>query len=102
MTVIPPHLAKKVDSSRIFQRSARFVHTDKSGGIGENLCAKCRMILLGDCDLDGDKPIEEGGFRTDAPTCPQISFHCFCSNSVRRKWKIRSFDVSTAFLTGDR
>ena len=42
------------------------------------------------------------GFRIDAPTCAQISFHGFCSNAVRRKWRIRSFDVSTAFLTGDR
>ena len=85
ITVIPPHLAKKVDPARIFNRAARFVHTDNSQGLGE-LQAKCRMILLGDCDPDGDKPIEEGGFRTDAPTCAQISFHCFCSNAVRRKW----------------
>ena len=99
--MVPPHLAEKVDKSRIFQRSARYVHTDKNGGEGL-LSAKSRMIPPGDCDPDGDKPIEEGGFRTDAPTCAQISFHCFCSNSVRRKWRIRSFDVSTAFLTGDR
>ena len=32
VTVIPPHLARKVDPKRIFQRAARFVHTDKSGG----------------------------------------------------------------------
>ena len=49
-----------------------------------------------------EKCLEEGGFRTDAPTCAQISFHCFCSNAVHRKWQIRSFDVSTAFLTGDK
>ena len=70
--MIPPHLAKKVDPSRIFQRSARYVHIEKN--IGEK---KSRMILPGDCDPDGDKPIEEGGFRTDAPTCAHISFHCF-------------------------
>ena len=29
---VPPHLAKKVDPRRIFERSARFVHTDKNGG----------------------------------------------------------------------
>ena len=60
------------------------------------------MILPGDADPDGDKCIEEGGFRTDPPTCAQIAFHCFCSNAVRRKLVICSFDVSTAYLTGDK
>ena len=53
VTVVPPHLAKKVDSSRIFQRAARFVHTDKNGGEGD-LSAKGRMILPGDVDPDGE------------------------------------------------
>ena len=40
VTVIPPHLAKKVDLSRICKRAAKFVHKDKSAGLGE-LQAKC-------------------------------------------------------------
>ena len=59
------------------------------------------MVLLGDVDLDGDKQIEAGGYRIDAPTTLQIAFHILCSNAVRRKWPICSFDVSTAFLWGD-
>ena len=100
VTVIPPAEAKKVDPSRIFKRPARKVLTNKSQLEGE-LDAKSRLVLLGDVDPDGDKPIEEGGYRTDAPTTPQIAFHNFCSNAVRRKWPICSFDVSTAFLWGD-
>ena len=71
---MPPHLAKKVDPRRIFERSARFVHTDKNGGEGD-LVAKSRMILLGDVDPDGNKCIEDGGFRTDSLTSSQIAFH---------------------------
>ena len=99
--VIPPHQAKKVDPRRIFQRAARFVHTDKNGGEGD-LIAKSRMCLPGDVDPDGNKCLEEGGFRTDSPTSPQVAFHCFCSNATRRQWEICSFDVSAAYLTGDR
>ena len=57
-------------------KSAARVLGRVSGGEGD-LEAKCRMILPGDCDPDGDKPVEEGGYRIDAPTCAQIAFHCF-------------------------
>lgn len=49
---------------------------------------------------NGEKPLEDGGMRTDAPTSSQLAFHVFCSNPLRRQWRIRSF-VSTAFLHGD-
>ena len=65
------------------------------------LLAKSRMVLLGDVDPDGEKPLEDGGIRTDAPTSSQLAFHVFCSNAVRRQWRIRSFHVSIAFLHGD-
>ena len=41
--------------------------TDKNQLEGD-LEAKSRLVLPGDVDPDGDKPIEEGGDRTDAPT----------------------------------
>ena len=99
--IVPPHEARKIDPARIFKRPMRSGRTDKSGGAGP-LEAKCRYVTPGDCDPDGTLPIEDGGFRTDAPTCPQVAFHCFCSHSVRRRWKIGSFDVRTAFLSGEK
>ena len=65
------------------------VRTDKNQMEGD-LHAKSRMVLPGDVDPDGEKPLEDGGIRTDAPTSSQLAFHV-----------IRSFDVSTAFLHGD-
>ena len=44
--------------------------------------------------------VEEGGFRTDAPTAPQLAFHLLCSNAVRRQWWLKTFDVKTALLSG--
>ena len=77
------------------------VRTDKSEGKAD-LKAKSRMVLPGDVDPDGEKPLEDGGIRTDAPTSSQLAFHIFCSNAVRRQWRMKSFDVSTAFLHGDK
>ena len=49
------------------------VRTDKNDGEGE-LKAKSRMVLPGDVDLDGEKPLEDGGIRTDASTSSQFAF----------------------------
>ena len=54
----------------------------------------------GDVDPDGERPVEDGGFRTDAPTCPQLAFHILCSLTVRRRRRMGTFDCKTAFLTG--
>jgi hypothetical protein len=62
--------------------------------------AKSRMVVPGDVDPDGEDPVEEGGFRTDAPTAPQLAFHLLMSYAVRRRWRLRTFDVKTAFLSG--
>ena len=45
--------------------------------------------------------MEQGGFRTDAPTAPQLALHLLFSPAVRSKWKLRTFDVKTAFLSGE-
>ena len=58
------------------------------------------MVTPGDVDPDGDIPVEAGGFRTDAPTCPQVAFHLLCSQAVIKKRKLGTFDCKTAFLTG--
>ena len=58
------------------------------------------MVIPGHVDPDGDIPIEEGGFRTDAHTANQIALHLLLSMAARRKWGLKSFDVSNAFLSG--
>ena len=76
--IVPPKEASNVPQSRIFQRPLRYVRTNKSDKENE-LIAKSRMVTPGDVDPDGDIPVEAGGFRTDAPTCPQVAFHLLCS-----------------------
>ena len=99
--VIPPSQAKLVPHDRIFKRSARFVRTNKDkSGYDRNLIAKSRLVVPGDVDPDGENAVEDGGFRTDAPTAPQLAFHLLMSYAVRRQWHLRTFDVSTAFLSG--
>ena len=100
VVVIPPNDAYHIPKDRIFSRAARYVRTNKALTEEEGLIAKSRIVLPGDVDPDGDVPVEEGGFRTDAPTCPQVAFHLLCSQAVLKKRKIGSFDCKTAFLTG--
>jgi hypothetical protein len=78
----------------------RFVRTNKNVKEEGELMAKSRIVTPGDVDPDGDLPIEDGGFRTDAPTCPQVGFHLLCSQAVLKKRRLGSFDCKTAFLTG--
>ena len=67
----------------------------------KELIPKSRIVTPGDVDPDGDIPVEAGGFRTDAPTCPQAAFHLLCSQAVLKKRKLGTFDCKTAFLTSD-
>ena len=98
--VISPDDAAYVPKERIFTRSFRYVRTNKAETETDPLQAKSRIVVPGDVDPDGDIPLEEGGFRTDAPTCPQIAFHLLMSMAVTKKRRIGSFDCKTAFLTG--
>ena len=66
------------------------------------MVAKSRVVAPGHVDPDGDIPVEDSGFRTDAPTAPQLAFHLLCSYAVRKQWMLRSFDCKTAFLTGEK
>ena len=97
--IVQPNEAFGVPKDRIFMIPARFVRTNKNKE--GSLSAKSRLVLPGHRDPDGGKPIEEGGFRTDAPTAPQIGLHLLFSRAVRSKWALRTFDVKTAFLSGE-
>ena len=98
--VIPPEEAAKVPPNRIFGQTARFVRTNKNKDEQAELTAKSRLVVPGHRDPDGGKAHDEGGFRTDAPTCPQLSLHILFSLAVRKRWGLRTFDVKTAFLSG--
>ena len=100
VVVIPPAEAKSVPAERIFSRPMRFVRTNKNKEETGPLEPKSRIVTPGDVDPDGDIPVEDGGFRTDAPTCPQVAFHLLCSMAVRKKLRLGTFDCKTAFLTG--
>jgi len=98
--VIPPKEAAEISEDRIFARPARFVRTNKHKDNTE-LIPKSRIVLPGDVDVDAGKLPEDGGFRTDSPTAPQVAFHLLCSEAVQRQWRLASFDVKTAFLSGE-
>ena len=100
VVVIPPEEATRIPSKRIFQRAMRYVRTNKNKEEDAELLAKSRIVTPGDVDPDGEIAVEDGGFRTDAPTCPQIAFHLLCSQSVLKKRRLGTFDCKTAFLTG--
>ena len=100
VVVIPPNDASRIPQSRIFGRPMRYVRTNKNKEDEGTLEAKSRIVTPGDVDPDGDIPVEEGGFRTDAPTCPQVAFHMLCSQAVLKRRRLGVFDCKTAFLTG--
>jgi hypothetical protein len=85
--IISPQAAKQIPHDRIFSRPFRWVRTNKDKtGEDINLEAKSRLVTPGDVDPDGEVPVEAGGFRTDAPSAPQLGFHMLCSLAARRRW----------------
>ena len=97
VTVISPEEAKKVPKHMILPIASRFVRTDK----GEKgiLKASSRLVVPG--HLQDGSPQEEGGERTDAPTVPQLGLHLTMTIAASSNWRLRTFDVSSAFLRGD-
>jgi hypothetical protein len=96
--VIPPDQAKDVPKELILPINSRFVRTNKGKKKGE-LKASSRLVVPG--HLQDGLPQEEGGERTDAPTVPQLGLHMIMIIAASKNWRLRSFDVSSAFLRGD-
>ena len=53
----------------------RYVRTNKNNDYDGRLEPKSRIVTPGDMGPDGHLSVEDGGFKTDAPTCPQTAFH---------------------------
>eukprot|EP00969_Alexandrium_andersonii_P035053 1534338-Alexandrium_andersonii.AAC.1 len=105
MEVVPPAEARRIEKEqpdRIFKVPARFVLTEPSG------TAKARLVIPG--HLDPDMPAGHRSslkqsphdmVRTDAPVAPQQALHLACVLAAVCRWRLGSFDVRAAFLTGD-
>ena len=98
VTVLTPEEARKVPKENILPIVSRFVRTNKSEDPAV-LEAASRLVVPG--HLQEGASQEDGGERTDAPTVPQLGLHLTLSIAASKKWKIKSFDVSSAFLRGD-
>ena len=95
--IVPPEEAAQVDPSRILRLPTRFVRTNKNDKNPElaDLKAKSRMVVPG-------RVAPEGEVRTDAPVTPQQSLHLTLSQAANSRWRIGTFDVKDAFLSGKK
>ena len=93
--VLPAEL-KKVPRHQVFKAPLRMVRTNKAAAATLPLVAKSRLVARGHRDPD------LGGFRTDAPTVGATATKIAKTIAQARGWVLWSFDVTTAFLGGER
>ena len=93
--VLPAELTK-VPRHQIFKAPLRMVRTNKAAAATLPLVAKSRLVVPGHRDPD------LGGFRTDAPTVGATATKIAKAIAQARGWVLWSFDVTTAFLSGER
>lgn len=98
--MVLPAEASKLPTGRIFSRPNRKTIKHKNNEGNDMPEAKTRLVTPGDVGPDGDIPVEDGGFRTDTPTYPQVALHTVCSLAVRKRRQMGTLDCNTAFLTG--
>ena len=91
-----PEELKKVPRHQIFKAPLRMVRTNKAAAATLPLVAKSRLVVPGHRDPD------LGGFRTDAPTVGATATKIAKAIAQARGWVLWSFDVTTAFLSGER
>ena len=87
--------AEKIPRWQIFRSPLRMIRVNKTGGLLLPLVAKSRLVVPGHLDP------EIGSFRTDAPTTNGVATKIAKSIAAMRGWSIWSFDVTTAFLSGE-
>ena len=59
------------------------------------LDARSRLVIRTHGDPD------DGDFRVDAPVAPQVAMHLVFAIAASKRWTVGTFDVSSAFLTGN-
>ena len=92
---LSPTEASKVPRWEIFRSPLRWVRTNKSGNLLLPLVAKSRLVIPGHLDP------QLGSFRSDSPTVSLQGVRLAKTLSQHRKWECESFDVTTAFLSGE-
>ena len=95
MRPIPAAEEKDIPRHKIFRSPLRMVRTNKSGGLLLPLIAKSRLVVPGHLDPN------LGTFRTDAPTTSLMATRLAKGVAAGRGWDAWSFDITTAFLSGD-
>ena len=93
---VPPAEAVKIPKWEIFKSPLRWVRTNKSGNLMLPLVAKSRLVIPGHLDP------QLGSFRSDSPTVALQSVRIAKALAQHRGWACDSFDVTTAFLSGEK
>lgn len=92
---LTPAEAAKVPRSQIFRSPLRWVRTNKTGNLLVPLVAKSRLVVPGHLDP------QLGSFRSDSPTACLQGVRICKALAVYWGWQADSFDVTTAFLSGE-
>ena len=93
---VKPEDLKKVPRHQIFKAPLRMVRTNKAAAATLPLVAKSRLVVPGHRDPG------LGEFRTDAPTVGATATKIAKAIAQARRWVVWAFDVTTAFLSGER
>ena len=88
--------AAKVPRWEIFKSPLRWVRTNKTGNLLLPLVAKSRLVIPGHLDP------QLGSFRADSPTVSLQGVRLTKAVAQRNGWTTDSFDVTTAFLSGEK
>ena len=96
--VVPKHLASKIPKEKVFRIPLRWVRVSKNKEMdaAAQFLAKSRLVVPGHADP------HLGEYRTDAPTVNPVSVRLLKTLAATKNWVLKVFDVSTAFLSGNK
>ena len=92
---VPKAEEHRAPKHKVFKSPLRMVRVNRTGGTLQPLVAKSRLVVPGHLDPG------LGMFRTDAPTTSLTATRLVKAVGAGRGWHAWSFDVTTAFLSGD-
>ncbi len=94
--LVPSELEGEIPKTKIISAPMRFVRTNRSNSSTDPLEAKSRLVVFGFTDP------ALGLYRTDAPTTSHLAVMLRATLSLSHGWSMAIFDVTTAFLRGER